>query len=63
MSPDGSKLAFAKFDDRNVQTIKLPIYGEPGQLTSQYTRILDLKYPKVGAALFFAKTHSMIVSF
>lgn len=52
VSSDGNKLAFAKFNDRNVQTIKLPIYGEPGQLVSQYTRILDLRYPKVGFEYF-----------
>lgn len=48
VSPDGKKLAYAKFDDSNVQSIKLPFYGDPGTLASQYTRLVDLKYPKVG---------------
>lgn len=56
-SPDGKKLAFAKFNDRNVQTIKLTIYGEPGQLSSQYTRFIDLKYPKV------SKTFLLLIKF
>lgn len=47
VSPDGKKVAYAKFDDTEVQTMKMPLYGEPGALTSQYTRIVELKYPKV----------------
>lgn len=47
-SPDGTKLAFGKFDDSDVQLMVLPIYGEPGNLIFQYPRATVIKYPKVG---------------
>lgn len=46
-SPDGNKLLYAKLDDREVETMALPIYGEPGSLTSQYTKLAEVRYPKV----------------
>lgn len=55
ISPNGGKLAFAKFNDRDVQTMKLTVYGEPGQLSSQYTKVLELKYPKVRKTFFYQR--------
>nr|CAI5837059.1 unnamed protein product [Callosobruchus analis] len=47
-SPDGKKLAFARFDDTNVPVMVIPVYGEPGKLSSQYPRGNLVKYPKAG---------------
>ncbi|CAH0556830.1 unnamed protein product [Brassicogethes aeneus] len=47
-SPDGQKLAFATFDDTNVDNFTYIIYGEPGSLKDQYTTPVTIKYPKVG---------------
>ncbi|KAI7815507.1 DPP4, partial [Rhyzopertha dominica] len=47
-SPDGKKLAYAKFDDREVRAMTIPFYGEPGSLSSQYTQAAQIRYPKPG---------------
>ncbi|XP_018327764.1 venom dipeptidyl peptidase 4 isoform X2 [Agrilus planipennis] len=47
-SPDGTKLAYAKFDDRNVPLMTIPVYGLPGDLNFQYTRAVQIRYPKAG---------------
>lgn len=49
-SPDGNHLAYASFDDRNVQEILYLHYGEPGNLDDQYPTEVKIKYPKVGTS-------------
>lgn len=46
-SPDGKKLAYGRFDDTDVPIMVIPIYGEPGKISSQYPRANFIKYPKV----------------
>lgn len=46
-SGDGRKIAYARFNDNNVEAMVVPIYGEPGTLYSQYPRANFVKYPKV----------------
>lgn len=46
-SPDGTSLAFAKFDDTDVKTASYFHYGEPGRLESQYSVTVNIRYPKV----------------
>ncbi|KAK2722622.1 venom dipeptidyl peptidase 4-like isoform X2 [Artemia franciscana] len=47
-SPSGSKIAFATFNDLNVQPFSFPIYGNPGDLDWQYTKNMNIMYPKPG---------------
>ncbi|KAK4880204.1 hypothetical protein RN001_008350 [Aquatica leii] len=47
-SPDGKKLAYGKFTDTKVKIMTLPVYGEPGSLEFQYTRAVQVRYPKPG---------------
>lgn len=46
-SPDGTKLAFGRFDDTAAPLMVVPIYGQPGSLIFQYPRANIVKYPKV----------------
>lgn len=46
-SPEGNRLAFARFDDTEVDNFTYFKYGEPGTLDSQYPEVIMLKYPKV----------------
>lgn len=46
-SPDGSEIAFIKFDDTLVEKINIPIYGKPGDIDDQYPGELIVDYPKV----------------
>lgn len=46
-SPDGNRLAFAVFNDTEVDDFTYFKYGEPGTLDSQYPEVVTLKYPKV----------------
>lgn len=47
-SPDGSKLAYVSFDDKNVESISFPLYGDPGWYPAfQYPKIEEIPYPKV----------------
>ncbi|KAF5298439.1 hypothetical protein FQR65_LT01218 [Abscondita terminalis] len=47
-SPDGKKLAYGKFVDTKVKIMTLPVYGEPGSLEFQYTKAVQVRYPKPG---------------
>lgn len=47
-SADGTKLAFATFNDTEVRTMKVPRYGVPGSLEYQYTLHHAIRYPKPG---------------
>lgn len=46
-SEDGTKIAYARFDDTNVEAMVVPVYGHPGNLYFQYPRANLVKYPKV----------------
>ena len=46
-SSDGKKLVYAKFDDAAVPVMTIPFYGVPGSLESQYTKAIQIRYPKV----------------
>lgn len=48
-SPDGKKLAFMRFDDRQVRAMHLPIYGGPGDPGFQYPQTLQVHYPKAAS--------------
>lgn len=47
-SEDGTKIAYARFDDTNVEAMVVPVYGHPGNLYFQYPRANLVKYPKAG---------------
>lgn len=47
ISPDGNRLAFAWFNDTDVDDFKYYLYGDPGSLEDQYPEVVTLKYPKV----------------
>ncbi|CAH2066375.1 unnamed protein product, partial [Iphiclides podalirius] len=47
-SPNGTYLAVASFDDRNVESAIYPYYGSPSDLDNQYPQLVQFKYPKVG---------------
>ncbi|XP_060517123.1 venom dipeptidyl peptidase 4-like isoform X2 [Cylas formicarius] len=47
-SPDGTKIAYAMFNDTNVADFSYFVYGKPGVLSDQYPTIATIKYPKVG---------------
>ncbi|XP_076054020.1 venom dipeptidyl peptidase 4-like isoform X3 [Oratosquilla oratoria] len=47
-SPSGRYLAFATFNDTNVDSMNFPLYGRPGDLTFQYPLPQSVKYPKPG---------------
>lgn len=49
ISPDGKKLAYAKYTDTYVPTMTLPVYGQPGSMEFQYTKAVQIRYPKVRA--------------
>lgn len=46
-SNDGTRLAFAQFNDTDVEIQEYPRYGTL-DLSSQYSRKVQIKYPKVG---------------
>lgn len=48
---DGSKIAYATFDDTNVRVMKVPHFGVPGSVDYQYTQHHEIRYPKVYQAL------------
>lgn len=54
-SSNGSKIAYATFDDTDVRIMKIPHYGVPGSVESQYTSHRDIRYPKVCISLFFMR--------
>ncbi|XP_017784773.1 PREDICTED: venom dipeptidyl peptidase 4 [Nicrophorus vespilloides] len=47
-SPDGKKLAYAKFNDSIVPIMSIPVYGQPGNLDFQYPKGVQIRYPKPG---------------
>lgn len=47
-SPNGTKLAFIRFDDTAVQRMQIPVYGMPGDSATQYPSQLKVPYPKAG---------------
>ena len=46
-APDGSRIAFATYNDTQVLPMTIPYYGRPGELIFQYTRQYVIRYPKV----------------
>ncbi|XP_053673756.1 venom dipeptidyl peptidase 4 [Anopheles nili] len=46
-SPDGSRLAMASFDDRDVKEFSYHLYGSPDDADRQYPEELRIRYPKV----------------
>ena len=46
-SPDSIKLAYVRFNDTNVNEVKLPYY-EPYKPLEHYTQYSSLRYPKAG---------------
>ena len=46
-NPTGTHLAFATFNDTDVDTMNFPLYGRPGDVTFQYPLQQSIKYPKV----------------
>jgi Dipeptidyl peptidase IV (DPP IV) N-terminal region len=48
-SPDGSKLAFATFDDTSVKIMSFPYYGQADNLSFQYSVNINIHYPKVSS--------------
>ncbi|XP_026313820.1 venom dipeptidyl peptidase 4-like [Hyposmocoma kahamanoa] len=49
-SADGTKLAYATFNDTEVRIMKVPHYGVPGSVYYQYTQHKEIRYPKPGTA-------------
>lgn len=47
MSPNGKRLVFASFNDTDVDTMHIPIYGESSDIDSQYPHLETIRYPKV----------------
>ncbi|XP_049787513.1 venom dipeptidyl peptidase 4-like isoform X1 [Schistocerca cancellata] len=47
-SPDGKKLAYATFNDSLTRVMTIPYYGSPANLEFQYTRAVNVRYPKPG---------------
>lgn len=54
-SPDGSRFAYASYNDSQVPIVTLPYYGRPGELLFQYTRAVNIRYPKVSLQCFGLK--------
>lgn len=54
-SKQGTRLAYASYNDSLVPTMQIPVYGTPGNLAYQYPNIVSIHYPKVRAwfYLFF----------
>ncbi|KAL0273764.1 UNVERIFIED_CONTAM: hypothetical protein PYX00_006369 [Menopon gallinae] len=48
-SRDGKRLAFASFNDTLTRVMSIPYYGNPGNLDFQYTRAVNIRYPKPGS--------------
>ncbi|KAE9544117.1 hypothetical protein AGLY_001806 [Aphis glycines] len=47
-SKQGTRLAYASYNDSLVPTMQIPVYGTPGNLAYQYPNIVSVHYPKVG---------------
>lgn len=61
-SPDGTKFAFARYDDTPVRAMNLPIYGVPGSIDFQYTQLLGINYPKAGTPNPTVTLHSVAIA-
>nr|CAD7439496.1 unnamed protein product [Timema bartmani] len=48
ISPSGDSLAFAVFNDTEVNEFSYFLYGTPGDLEDQYVTLRTIKYPKSG---------------
>lgn len=53
-SKQGGKIAYASFNDSLIPTMQIPLYGTPGNIKYQYTKIVGVHYPKV-RFFFFSK--------
>ena len=62
-SPDAKKLAFATFNDTNVDTMNFPLYGRPGDAAFQYPLQQSIKYPKVSNFVFVIYDTIIVVLF
>lgn len=58
-SPDGKRLVYAKFNDTRVPLMTIPLYGTPGTLEFQYTRAIQIRYPKPGTKNPDVSLHSV----
>ncbi|XP_053600099.1 venom dipeptidyl peptidase 4-like isoform X2 [Plodia interpunctella] len=47
-SADGTKIAYASFNDTDVRVMRVPHYGVPGSVLYQYTQHHEIRYPKSG---------------
>jgi len=47
LSKSGQRMAYASFDDRQVDTMEYSIYGVPGSTQFQYPITNQIRYPKV----------------
>lgn len=47
-SPDGKRMAYAKFNDTVTPVMTIPVYGQPGNIQFQYTHAAQIRYPKPG---------------
>ena len=50
-SPEGTRLAFAQFNDTSVDFQEYPWYGDTVDKVSQYLDRIKIKYPKVSGTL------------
>lgn len=51
-SKQGTKLAYATFNETKVPSVYLSQYGVPDTMYDQYSKILGLHYPKVSRSNF-----------
>ncbi|KAI5737154.1 hypothetical protein M8J76_010559 [Diaphorina citri] len=56
-SPDGSILAYMKFNDARVHNMSYIHYGEPGSKTYLYPDVVTMRYPKAGTPNPIAELH------
>ncbi len=47
ISPSGSRMVFATFNDTEVDTLDYPMYGASGNKENQYPDTISIRYPKV----------------
>lgn len=48
ISPSGSRMVFATFNDTEVDTLDYPMYGASGNKENQYPDTISIRYPKPG---------------
>ncbi|KAI9345032.1 dipeptidyl peptidase IV N-terminal region-domain-containing protein, partial [Obelidium mucronatum] len=56
-SPDGTKLAYLKFDDSKVPSYKVQLFFHESSTGQQYPEDINIKYPKAGANNPIATIH------